>query len=611
VKKELILLIGFAGITLAADSDGDGLDDSVETNTGFFVDANNTGTDPNNADTDNDGINDGIEVQMLKTDPLEDSIVDAFWFNELLADFDGNDINYTTSSILEGKPGEIQSGGPTGDYYRLLFEQIDRTSNYLAFDAVDVSGWSTATLSFDIHASDVLGDGFSINFLDVGAHGTQGYSQGGSNEWTPGISNSIGIGFTTWQALNASVYHSGQTSAQSPYSLPNDVWGRMSITIDKNEQGLGTLTAISSFNGQSETIFNDYNLGIVNIDDFRIQFRGATRGLAMTLDLDNVRLRTDTTGEEKLPNFQDYYTALPNQIKTINGSVVTENPSAYYYQWFLNDQIIAIEDGGRNPELVLEGAADEQGEWQLLISDGNKVVSKRFTYALITPPTLSIDTFYESIENEDLIIDAASPSNQLSQTTYQWYFNGFPIPENFGGNASLITIQGIEGSNGQWKVVATNDLGVTEASFDYRVFQDADLDGLSDGYEEFVTNTDPSKRDTDGDGLDDNQEVNTHKTNPNLADSDSDGFTDLYELETAYDPNSADSAPDAKVNIMTAIEVNFNAALGATYAIEFSTDSQNWTVIEDNIIGEGAAVERLYSRKDYPVGFFRVERRDQ
>ena len=97
--------------------------------------------------------------------------------------------------------------------------------------------------------------------------------------------------------------------------------------------------------------------------------------------------------------------------------------------------------------------------------------------------------------------------------------------------------------------------------------------------------------DTDNDGLVDGDEVNTYSTNPNSPDSDSDGFTDLYELETAYDPNSAESVPDALVNIMTAIEVKFNAALGATYAIEFSTDNQNWDVIEDDIVGEGGAVE--------------------
>ena len=44
------------------DSDGDRLGDCYETNTGSFVSATDTGTDPNNADTDGDGISDGDEV---------------------------------------------------------------------------------------------------------------------------------------------------------------------------------------------------------------------------------------------------------------------------------------------------------------------------------------------------------------------------------------------------------------------------------------------------------------------------------------------------------------------------------------------------------------------
>jgi hypothetical protein len=44
------------------DADGDGLLDSVETNTGIFVSASDTGTDPLNPDTDGDGFNDGDEV---------------------------------------------------------------------------------------------------------------------------------------------------------------------------------------------------------------------------------------------------------------------------------------------------------------------------------------------------------------------------------------------------------------------------------------------------------------------------------------------------------------------------------------------------------------------
>ncbi|MGB2091458.1 MAG: BACON domain-containing protein, partial [Akkermansiaceae bacterium] len=44
------------------DSDSDGLPDSVETNTGTFVDANDTGTDPLNPDTDGDGLRDSWET---------------------------------------------------------------------------------------------------------------------------------------------------------------------------------------------------------------------------------------------------------------------------------------------------------------------------------------------------------------------------------------------------------------------------------------------------------------------------------------------------------------------------------------------------------------------
>lgn len=45
-----------------ADTDGDGLRDGVETNTGVFIDVNDTGTDPLLADTDGDGSSDGKEV---------------------------------------------------------------------------------------------------------------------------------------------------------------------------------------------------------------------------------------------------------------------------------------------------------------------------------------------------------------------------------------------------------------------------------------------------------------------------------------------------------------------------------------------------------------------
>ena len=52
------------------DDDGDGLLDSVETDTGVFVSPGDTGTDPLAADTDGDGIDDGTEVAQ-GSDPTD------------------------------------------------------------------------------------------------------------------------------------------------------------------------------------------------------------------------------------------------------------------------------------------------------------------------------------------------------------------------------------------------------------------------------------------------------------------------------------------------------------------------------------------------------------
>ena len=81
-----------------ADTDGDDLEDGVETNTGSFVSASDTGTSPTNADTDGDNLNDGAEID-LGTDP----------FN---GDSDGDGWNDSQEVALGSDPNDDSS--PSG-----------------------------------------------------------------------------------------------------------------------------------------------------------------------------------------------------------------------------------------------------------------------------------------------------------------------------------------------------------------------------------------------------------------------------------------------------------------------------------------------------------------
>jgi outer membrane protein OmpA-like peptidoglycan-associated protein len=76
------------------DNDEDLLLDSVETNTGEFIDENNTGTDPNSYDSDGDSLNDYDEIFTYKSNPTK-SDSDGDTIN------DGDEVNlYNTNPAL-------------------------------------------------------------------------------------------------------------------------------------------------------------------------------------------------------------------------------------------------------------------------------------------------------------------------------------------------------------------------------------------------------------------------------------------------------------------------------------------------------------------------------
>ncbi len=101
------------------DNDFDRLLNCVETNTSIFVDAGDTGTDPNNPDTDGDSINDGDEVlgttaglnlPGMGANPLKKNIfIEYDWFDD---DLGGSDHTHRPSIIAINKVRAVFKNAP-------------------------------------------------------------------------------------------------------------------------------------------------------------------------------------------------------------------------------------------------------------------------------------------------------------------------------------------------------------------------------------------------------------------------------------------------------------------------------------------------------------------
>jgi len=152
----LIVLLVSVPAFAETDSDLDGLPDSVETDTGVYIDASNTGTDPNNPDTDGDGVGDWYEVAASFTSPLNPA--DKPNMSYPLPDPDPSDTGLSNKPvkvyILAGQSnmegyGRV-SGSGTGTLATITLDE-NRFPNLVT----DVGGW---TVRNDVYYRGVISD---------------------------------------------------------------------------------------------------------------------------------------------------------------------------------------------------------------------------------------------------------------------------------------------------------------------------------------------------------------------------------------------------------------------------------------------------------------------
>lgn len=223
----------------------------------------------------------------------------------LLADFDGGGVAYAEASLRDapaaGNEAGVAPGGPTGSYYSLLKSAQGSSGNYLSFVAPSsTSNWTSARFTMDYSSANVAADGFSVGFLDVATHGASGAIKAGTTglsdaEERGTYSNSIGVGFRTFNGTSATANYNGVESGDTAYDLVVDNIGSLEVLMTRDLATKDVLLNVNMYSeaglgGTSSSVFADYAIANVTMEEFRVQVAGRTGGAAMDFNIDNLNL---------------------------------------------------------------------------------------------------------------------------------------------------------------------------------------------------------------------------------------------------------------------------------------------------------------------------------
>ncbi|MEO8614762.1 MAG: binary toxin-like calcium binding domain-containing protein [Luteolibacter sp.] len=195
-----------------ADSDSDGLADNVETNTGTFVSATDTGTNPTLADTDTDGLTDGQEVNTTLTNPLLID-TDGDGLSDLVETNTGiyvSPTNTGTNPLVADTDGDTLTDAEEVNTYHTNPLLVDTDGDGLT-DSEEVNTYHTNPLVADTDG-DGLTDGQEVNtyltnplLTDTDGDGLTDAAEVNTYHTNPLVADTDGDGLTDSQEVNT--YH--------------------------------------------------------------------------------------------------------------------------------------------------------------------------------------------------------------------------------------------------------------------------------------------------------------------------------------------------------------------------------------------------------------------
>jgi len=230
-------------------------------------------------------------------------------------DFDNFSADYETDFVVVQQSGTytptLMTGGPTGDFVRLLNDGVNSQENRLVFDQAQDGAMPPAIAnrvrgSFDFRAfspADQTADGFSIILLPTATYGTTGDGASGFAAEEPNIPNTFAMGFDMYPAgVNDVSAHwnnseiANVTLNTAGITLDDGNWHRAEFLLEEVASGANiTLTLTPDVYGTPGTPVVGLNAVFISglsIYENRLQISGRTGGLNFGLDLDNISVET-------------------------------------------------------------------------------------------------------------------------------------------------------------------------------------------------------------------------------------------------------------------------------------------------------------------------------
>lgn len=468
---------------LTTDRDNDGILDAYETDTGTFVSATDTGSDPTDPDTDGDGRLDGDEVYPFV-------LVDGtFTWEQARLDAESRGGHLATIA------GAVEDAG-----MQLKF------SNETFFPKWLGGSDTTSEGAFEWITGEVFDVPFSLTKFVAG--------QPDNLQDSDGLLMLSNFGWADEQLSDTNGY-----LLELPTSDPNVVDTDGDGLTDGEEIAFLSDPNLVDTDGDLLTDFEEYNYGtnplLVDTDD-----DGLTDYDEVNTDFPYVHL-TDPllvdTDSDGLDDFDEYtYGTDPTVIDT-DGDGVTDGDEVY----------------GSPPTDPLIPDTDGDG-----LTDGEEI-------DIGTDPTV-VDTDGDGISDYDEFNKGSDPLDPNDPLGFDTDGDGLTDYEElfiYGTDPDNPDTDG-DGLNDFEEVnLGTDPLDPdtdgdgledgTEVSFGSDpLIVDTDGEGLND-FEEYQLGTDPTNPDTDNEGLTDFEEVDGtygYTSDPLLVDTDRDGWTDYEEV---------------------------------------------------------------------------------